>query len=88
MAIYRIVPRAHGIDIVDAYGRCLDTVLEPGAWAGAPEPQLEATDSYLVELVEQGERSGRYDAQDLETHRTYDSTTGMWSTQLWPSSNC
>jgi hypothetical protein len=88
VAIYRIVPRAHGVDIVDAYGRCLDTVLEPGAWEGAPEPQPEATDSHLVDLVEQGERSGRYVPEDLQTYRTYDSTTGVWSTQLWPSSSC
>ena len=54
---------------------------------GAPEPQLEATDSLLVELVNQGEQSGRYQPADLETQRTYDSVTGAWSTMLWPRSD-
>ena len=87
MATYRIVRRAHSVDIVDAYGRCVDTVMDPGAYVGAPEPQLEATDSHLVELVRQGERSGRYEPRNLETQRTYDSLTGEWSTQLWPKSD-
>lgn len=62
----RIVRLANSVDTVDAYGRCVDTVIDPGASAGAPEPQLEATDTHLVELVEQGERSGRYEPGDLE----------------------
>ena len=43
MATYRIVRRANSVDVVDAYGRCVDTVMDAGAYAGAPEPQLEAT---------------------------------------------
>ena len=86
MATYRIVRRAHSVDIVDVYGRCVDTVMDPGAYAGAPEPQLEASDSHLVELVKQGEQSGRYAPENLETQRTYDIVTGAWSMQLWPPS--
>ena len=87
MATYRIVRRARSVDIVDVYGRCVDTVMDPTAYAGAPEPQLEATDSHLVELVKQGERSGRYEPTDFETQRTYDSVTDTWSTQRWPKSD-
>lgn len=84
MPVYRIVQKTHSVDVVDAYGRCVDTVLDE-AWAGAPEPRPEATQAYLAELVAQGERSGRYDPTSFVTRRTYDSTTGAWSTQMWPS---
>jgi hypothetical protein len=85
MSLYRIVRRARRVDIVDAYGRCVDTVMDPGGWSGAPEPQLAATDAHLVELIEQGEQSGRYQPRAFEDQRVYDSTTGTWSWQRWPT---
>ena len=85
MTEYRIVRGSRRVEIYDQYGRCVETVLDPGGWAGVSGPQPGATDEHIVSLIELGERSGTFAPQAFQQHRTYDSSTRQWSTCDWPA---
>ena len=93
MTEYRIVRGFHRFEIHDQYGRCVETIRDPGVWREVPGPGLctpegpepEATDAYIVSLIEQGERNGSFTPRAFEVQRTYDSTARHWSTRAWPA---
>lgn len=85
MPEYRIARGVRRVEIYDQYGRCVETVLDPGGWAGVSGPQPEATDEHIVNLIERGERNGTFAPQAFLQQRTYDSTTRQWSTRDWPA---
>ena len=89
MTEYRIVRGPRRTEIHDQYGRCVETIYDPGGWRGVPasEPQSEATDAYIVSLIEQGERNGTFTPHTFEVQRTYDSTARHWSTRAWPAAD-